>query len=139
MIDALNQLGKLSHHDKRYNQAKEYFQKALETAKDPKDKRRRVESLCNLGMVAKDRRRFDDAYKCYDQALKITNPREPSSTAGVKLGRAQVYADEGYPDLAQKEAQEVLKIYEQLRHGDAVKVREFIQQMQNRKANRKVS
>jgi tetratricopeptide (TPR) repeat protein len=64
-------LGRVAEEQRRYNEATNYYQKALKIFEDTQDFYTAAAVYNQLGSVAKGQRRYDDAMDYYQKALKI--------------------------------------------------------------------
>ncbi|QQR90284.1 MAG: tetratricopeptide repeat protein [Myxococcales bacterium] len=107
--DVLNMLGVIFHESGRFTEAKEVFEKALES--NP----RYTEAALNLAITYNDLGNYDAAKEVYNQALRASSPA-PDQADSFALGKianlhaevAHAYSDVGMIDQAIEQMQKAV-------------------------------
>jgi tetratricopeptide (TPR) repeat protein len=69
--DIIREQPLVAHDAQRWDEARTFYEQALETFGDLRDSRRAASSLADLGTVARERGDVDRAAECYRQALAL--------------------------------------------------------------------
>ena len=110
---AYHQLGNVGYQQRQFEQARQYYLKALKIKKDAGNLYNAASDYHQLGMVAQEQREFEQAQQYYLKALKITED------AGDLYNAATVYHQLGNGAYEQRQFEQAqqyhfkaLKIYE---------------------------
>ncbi len=112
------------------NSAEKYFLEALDLAQKIVDITIQVSVSSYLGELNIERNRLSEARKWFEHAMPMSiEVGRVEVIARIQFGLAYVQEAEGHADLALPLAQEALKIYERLQHGDLAKVQKLVEKL----------
>ena len=123
-------LAHLAQEQKNYESAEKYFLEALDLAQKIVDITIQVSVSSYLGELNIERNRLSEARKWFEHAMPMSiEVGRVEVIARIQFGLAYVQEAEGHADLALPLAQEALKIYERLQHGDLAKVQKLVEKL----------
>jgi tetratricopeptide (TPR) repeat protein len=123
-------LAHLAQEQKNYESAEKYFLEALDLAQKIVDITIQVSVSSYLGELNIERNRLSEARKWFEHAMPMSiEVGRVEVIARIQYGLAYVQEAEGHADLALPLAQEALKIYERLQHGDLAKVQKLVEKL----------
>ncbi len=123
-------LAQLAQEQKNYASAEKYFLEALDLAQKIADITIQVSVSSYLGELNIEQNRLPEARTWFEHALPMSKEvGRVEVIARIQYGLAYVQEAEGHADLALPLAQEALKIYERLQHGDLAEVQKLVEKL----------
>ena len=123
-------LAQLAQEQKNYDSAEKYFLEALDLAQKIADITIQVSVSSYLGELNIEQNRLSEARKWFEHAMPMSKEvGRVEVIARIQYGLAYVQEAEGHADIALPLAQEALKIYERLQHGDLAKVQKLVEKL----------
>ncbi|MFT3794763.1 tetratricopeptide repeat protein [Flavobacterium sp.] len=113
----LNNIAILYSKEKKYDKANEYFFKAYQTARENKDNIKVGLYAMNLGNVANEQGDTKKARAYFTEALPLL-ANQPMFVVLAKIGIAECDLQEGHPEIARKNAEELLRTTKDLDFND---------------------
>jgi tetratricopeptide (TPR) repeat protein len=123
-------LAQLAQEQKNYDSAEKYFLEALDLAQKIADIAIQASVSSYLGELNIEQKRLFEARKWFERAMPMSKEvGRVEVIARIQYGLANVQEAEGHADLALPLAQEALKIYKRLQHGNLAEIQQLVEKL----------